>query len=363
MIIYIYGTDTFRSKQYLGQTIGEFKKKRDPQGYNVVILDGKASDTGKIIGEIKSSPFLAEKRLVVINNVLSGKDKDLLASLIELTKEKQVPNSNIVIFWQGDILGRVKEVKELEKLLKKEKYNQEFNLLKDTQLSNWIKKEVEGRGGKAEIQAINYLAQNAGYDMWFLNSLIDQLVAYTCSVIPATCPPVPGVGRREAGIQEDSKVISNRLDPCLRRDDNLDATVQEIGLSDIQLFLDEKIDDNIFNMVEAVVSGNKKQAMKLLNEQRRLGEDDFKLFGLILWQFRILLEMRDLFEREDGIPTNQMAKRLGIHPFVVKKNLYIVKRFSLDKLKQIHKQLLEIDYKIKTSLCDQSLLIDLFVAS
>jgi DNA polymerase III subunit delta len=317
MIIYIYGTDTFRSKQYLNRTIEEFRKKRDPQGYNVVVLDGKTEESGKIIGEIKSSPFLAEKRMIIINNVLSGKDKDLLASLMELAKNNQIPDSNIIVFWQGDNLGRVKEVKELEKLLKKEKYNQEFNLLKGMQLDNWIKQEVESRGGSIKTDAVSYLSQNAGYDMWFLNSLIDQLNNY-----------------------QNNKVIE---------------------IKDIQLFLDEKIDDNVFNMVEAVVSGDKKQATKLLNEQRRLGEDDFKLFGLILWQFRILLEMRDLFEREDGIPTEQMAKKLGIHPFVVKKNLYIIKRFSLSKLKQIHKQLLEIDYKVKTGLGDQSLLIDLFI--
>jgi DNA polymerase-3 subunit delta len=125
--------------------------------------------------------------------------------------------------------------------------------------------------------------------------------------------------------------------------------------------LDEKVDDNVFNMVEAVVSGNRKQAYKLLTEQRRLGEEDGKLFGLILWQFRILVNLRSLFEAEDNLTADQMAKKLGLHPFVVKKNLALVKRMSLVRLKEIYEMLLDIDKKIKTGRGDQSLLIDVLV--
>jgi DNA polymerase-3 subunit delta len=114
-------------------------------------------------------------------------------------------------------------------------------------------------------------------------------------------------------------------------------------------------------MVDAIVSGNRKQAFKLLEEQRRLGEDSYKLFGLIVWQFRILLGMRDLFEREDNLTSDQIAKKLGIHPFVARKNLALIRRLSLAKLKQLHSQLLDIDLKTKTGQGDQDLLIDLFV--
>ena len=43
------------------------------------------------------------------------------------------------------------------------------------------------------------------------------------------------------------------------------------------------------------------------------------------------------------------------------KNLYLVKRLPLVKLKQLHSQLLEIDLKTKTGLGDRDLLVDLFV--
>ncbi|EKD43468.1 MAG: DNA polymerase III, delta subunit [uncultured bacterium] len=317
MIIYIYGEDTYRSRQYLGEQVDRFKQARDPQGYNVTFLDAQKVESGRITSEILSSPFLAEKRLIVVENILSISDKVFLQELIERIKSNKIPESNSVIFWQGEKMGKVKEVKDLHALLAKEKYAQEFSLLEGITLSNWINTEIKKRNGKISGTAVNYLAQNSAGDMWFLHSLLDQLVAYSGD--------------------------------------------KEIGVADVNLFLDEKIDDNVFNMVEAIVSGNKKQAYKLIEEQRRLGEDDFKLFGLIVWQFRTQLAMRSLFDAEDNIGSDAMAKQLGLHPFVVKKNMGLIKRNSLKKLEEIYSELLQMDLKAKTGQGDLGLMLDLLI--
>ncbi|MCX6779664.1 MAG: hypothetical protein NT034_00600, partial [Candidatus Magasanikbacteria bacterium] len=170
MVIYIYGEDSYRSRQYLSDQITKFKTARDPQGYNVAIFDAQKVEPGKILSEIVSSPFLAEKRLVVVENILSISDKVFLGELIERVEEKRIPESNIVIFWQSEKLSKVKEAKEFEAILKKEKYAQEFEALDSSALSAWIATEVKKRNGKISNQAINYLAQNTAGDIWFLTS-------------------------------------------------------------------------------------------------------------------------------------------------------------------------------------------------
>ncbi len=318
MIIYLYGTDTYRSRQYLKEQVERFKVARDPQGYNVVFVDAPASVEGKVLAEISAVPFLAEKRMVVVENILACKDKDLVGALIEIVKNNKAPESNIVLFWQGDEKSKIKEVDELEKLLKPEKYAKEFEILVGAQLSAWIKQEFTKLKATISMPALNFLAQNGGGDMWRLHSLIAQLSAY--------------------------------------------ASGREVGIEDVKLFLDEKVDDNVFNMVEAVVSGNRKSAYKLLAEQRRLGEEDGKLFGLILWQFRTLVNLRSLFDSADNLTSDQMAKTLGLHPFVAKKNLSLVRRLNLPRLKEIYEMLLDIDKKTKTGRGDQSVLLDVLVA-
>ncbi|MEK7625313.1 MAG: DNA polymerase III subunit delta, partial [Patescibacteria group bacterium] len=328
MILYIYGEDTYRSREYLRDSINQFKKQRDPKGYNTLILDGKKTPAGKIFAEINTVPFLAEKRMVVVDNLLSSSDKELLADFMGRLVEKKIPESTVLICWQGEAIGKVKEAKELHLLLQKEKYSREFLTLSGKSLTDWIEKEMQARGGQIENSAALELARNAAGDMWHLSTVINQLVAYASSPL---FKEGSGGGRK-------------------------------ITVADLSNFLNEKLDDNVFNLVDAVVSGNHKTAFKLLTEQRQRGEEDGKLFGLFLWQFRILLEMSDILEREGEMTSDELAKRIGIHPFVARKNLSIVRKYSLSKLESIYAQLLEVDLKTKTGQGGQSLLLDLFVA-
>lgn len=317
MIIYIYGEDTFRSREYLREVVEQFKKQRDPQGYNVVFLDGKKEELGRILGELKTAPFLSERRMVIIEDVLSKSDKEFLEGLVTLVEKKGLPESNVAVFYQADDLSKVKEVKKLHEILAKEKFAREFKKLNEVESVIWLEEEIKKRGGKISRLASRYLSENLGGDMWLGSSLARQLASYKKG--------------------------------------------EEIIQKDVQLFLEEKAADNIFEMSEAVAGGNRKLAFRLVEDQRRLGEDDGYLFSMILRQFKILLQIRDMFEREDNLPSDEMAKILGLHPYVVKKSLPLVKRYSLARLKEIYGELLEIDIKTKTGRGGQSFLIDLFI--
>jgi len=322
MIIYIYGEDTFRSRQYLKEQVKKFKVARDPQGYNVIFLDAAKVEASRILSEIVALPFLAEKRMIVVENILLGSD-ELFDELKNRIDNEKVPESNVVIFWQGaKVVTKGKQKKnslaeELEQILLKGKYAQEFCKLSEDKLLVWINQEIKKAGGRISRLAAVFLSRNINGDMWALSGLLEQLSLY--------------------------------------------AGNKEVELSDVQLFLGEKADDNVFNLVEAIVSGNHKQAFKLLADQENLGEDKFKIFGLIVWQFRLLLQLRSLFECEDDLTSDRAATKLKIHPFVAKKNWPIIKKYSLAKLKEIYNQLLEIDIKTKTGQGDQSMLLDLFV--
>lgn len=320
MILFLHGSDTFRSRRYLAQSVEKFRRERDPGGYNVAVVDGASAPLGKLEAEIFATPFLAEKRMIVVENLLSSGDKEALAGAAALIADKKIPENSVVIFWQGESLSKVKEAKELEAILAKEKFARQFAPLSGAKLSDWIQGEVKARGGSIAPDALDYLAVNAGGDPWLLNSLIEQLTAYAAGERP-------------------------------------------IILADVGLFLPEKIDDNIFNMVDAIVSGNHKVAFRLLAEQRRLGEEDGRLFGLILWQFRILLQIADLLEREGAITSDAVSRRLGIHPYAAKKSFALARRYSLAKLEAVFERLLAIDIKTKTGQAGQGMLIDLFVAA
>jgi len=332
MNIYLHGPDTFRSRQQMKKMVAKFKVDRDPQRLNVVILDIEKEEPGNVLQQILATPFLAERRMIVLENLLSATSKkDLQEEIFNRVKDKKISESNVLLFWESGNKPKTDIAKKLQKLLAKEKFAQEFAELKGVQLGSWIKQEVEERGGKIQPQAVQYLVANVGGDSWLLSSLVEQLVAYVADADNPS-PTLPYKGR-------------------------------EIGVSDVQLFLDERADDNIFNLVDAIVAKQPKQVFRMIREQYTQGKDPHYVFAMILRQFRILLELRDVYDREDNIGSNDLAKKLGLHPFVVKKSLPFVKRYTLDQLKNIYQSLLEFDIKTKTGGSDQSVLLDVFVGN
>ncbi|MBD3311798.1 MAG: DNA polymerase III subunit delta [Candidatus Magasanikbacteria bacterium] len=317
MIIFLYGEDSFRSREHLKKMIKKFKKERDPNGYNTFVIDLEKNDKDNVIEQILTPPFLAEKKMVILENLIKHGNDDLLKNILNRIEEKDLPEENVLIFWESTDKFRKKLQKKLFFRLSKEKFSQNFSLLQGSQLSAWISDQIEQRNAKIEKEAISYLLKHCYSDMWFLNSLIDQISAYKSDEI--------------------------------------------IGVRDVMLFLDEKIDDNIFNLVDAIIARNAKDVFKMIREQYKNGKEPQYVFAMVLRQIRILIILRDLFERDSNMNSRDMSAQTKLHPFVVKKSLTFVKRYNLHELKSIYDDLLQLDVRIKTGQEKADVLVDFFV--
>jgi DNA polymerase III subunit delta len=317
MILFLYGADTYRSRVNLHEQVERFKQLRDPQGYNVVMLDALEEKHGsKIWSEMLSSPFLAEKRMVVVENVLASKHDDLIEQITERVSAGGFPESNIIVFWEGEDEPKAKAKKELFALLKAEKYATEFALLDDRKREVWIQDEVKKHTMTISRDAVNYLSVNTGGDLWLTHNVIEQVCAY--------------------------------------------VSAREITKTDVMLFVDPTADDNIFALVDAVVSKQFARAQKLISDQYKVGKEPQYILAMLIRQYRILIQLADLFAHQDGVSSDMAAKKLGIHPFVAKKTLPLVKRVSLAELQAIHTELFEIDKKTKYG-ANAAVLLDVFV--
>ena len=316
MIITIFGEDTFRSRKFLKEQVEEFKKKRDPNGLNVVFIDGKNEKGDNIFREITASPFLAERKMVVVKNILSAKDEKFFERLIEAIKNKTFPEVNVIVFFQEEEMSKSKIVGELFNLLKKEKFVYEMSPLSLNELRTWTEKEIKNRGGKINFNALNFLLQACSNDSWLLNSLIDQLTAYKKGA--------------------------------------------EIEIADIMLFVEEKNDDNIFALAEAIAYGEKTKALKMINEQRKNDADEVYLFVMILRQFRILAQAKDIFEKNPGMSSDDVARAIKQKPYTVKKVWNLMEKDKAWFLR-IYDLMLDIELKVKTGIADQEVLMDLLI--
>ena len=77
--------------------VEKFKSDRDPQGLNTVSLDCQKEEEGKIWEQILTTPFLAEKRMVVLENLLLSKNKELLTGLKEKIEKNALSDATVLV--------------------------------------------------------------------------------------------------------------------------------------------------------------------------------------------------------------------------------------------------------------------------
>jgi len=318
MLIFLYGPDTFRSREYLKQQKKNFIAKYDKSALNLESLDGQKIDIGQFRQSVLAQSFLASKRMIVIENLFKKAQKKLCHEILKTLTETK--NDNIIIFWDDEITPtRLPEsCRVLYDKLIKEKFSQKFELLKETTLKKWIINKVKSEKGEIDNLAAITLSNWVGNNLWQMNQELDKLLAY-CK--------------------------------------NNTITVKEVDL-----LSKSKLEENIFLLTDALGQKNKTQALKLIHDQLDSGTQATMLLSKMIWQFKNLLLIKSLLEEKSSLNYYQVASQLKLHPFVVKKSLQQIKNFSLEELKKIYRQLLGVDFSIKTSQAPAQTLFNLLVA-
>jgi len=330
MIIFLYGEDAFRSSQKIKEIKEKFLKS-DPIASGLSVFPARnASRLGRdaggdydgIIGVLSTPNLLASKRLVIIKRLLSkgtSEEQEKLLEYLEKNKKNLTEDKDlVVVFWEEET---AKKNNALFKFLESRQggaKSQELKKLSGIKLDQWINerlREINPRN-KISASALQKLVLYAGSDMFLLDNEIQKLANY--------------------------------------------ANGQMISDEDVEILVKANLDSNIFNTIDALGAKNKKEALKLLHRHLGQGEDPFYILSMFIYQFRNLLKVADL-NLNEGRSEQEIAKISKLHPYVVKKSLAQIQRFSFQQLKKIYQKLGEMDLKIKTGQLDIKLALDKFV--
>ena len=323
MIFFLFGPDTYRSRQKLNEIKAKFIREIDQGGLNLEVLTGKNLTPANFENAVFSAPFLAKKRLVVAEGLLSeSRDAKTQKEILAILK-KGVPQDTVLVFWESEVSAKKGKKKkgdtDLFSFLKKTEFIQEFNLLDAAGVQRWLNQEIKNRRGKIEPAAIKLLSDLVGNDLWRLNAELDKLIA-----------------------KLRGKIITQ---------------------NDVSDLVQIKLEENVFKLTDALGQKNKPLALKLISDQLKSGVSPIELLAKIVWQFKNLLLVKEFSENFGfGYQTERLTSRLGLHPFVIKKSQEQAKFYSLPDLKKTYRQLLETDYKLKTSQIDSEVLFDLLIA-
>jgi DNA polymerase-3 subunit delta len=291
MIIFLYGADTFRSHRLLQEMKAKFTKDVDPDAQSLSLIDGQSATLKEIGEKINTGSLFVKKRLVIIENIFLNKKTKIFAELANYLKRFSQADDNILIFLDEELNSKEKplkiEAKKLFTFLKKQKYTQEFPLLSNVQLLNFIKKEASHYHKEMGAAAASYLINLASGDLWIIAREIKKLAFYTAA-----------------------KIITE---------------------NDVKELCASSVNEDIFALTDALSARNKGAALKLLAEQYQAGLSDEYLIAMLIRQFKILLQIRTAFDHK--LNQAEITSQLKLHPYVIKKGLLQVKNFSVPDLK------------------------------
>ncbi len=327
MLYILFGEDDFS----LRQSLEEIKGGLGDQvllATNTSSLDGQQLTLDQLRNVCETTPFLAEKRLVIVNGLLkrfesknkSGRQKKSTLVTNQQNEHKllavylsKIPDSTIVVLIDGSLRSNNPLLRELAAKAEV----RSFSLLRGAELRQWIQRRVAKEDGSISHEAVNLLAKLVGGNLWIMMNEINKLVLFTS-------------GRR---IEEE----------------------------DIKLVVSHAQEANVFTMVDAILEFKVGLAEQLLQQLLQSGAAAAYLLVMLSRQVRMIVRVKDL--RNQGIARTEVQRRLGLaSEFVLRKTLEQADKYSLARLREVYHKLLEADLAIKTGKYEGELALNILLA-
>ena len=304
---------------------------------NTTYLDGQGLTLGQLREACDALPLFAERRVVIVTNYLSrfrvktknGEDDEtsgetrksssqdeLLATLADyLTK---LPDSIRLFFLEDETLPARHPILAVANKIDAG-FVQRFDIPQKRDLADWVVQRVKHRGALIEKSAAVALGEAIGPDLRLIDAEIEKLITF---------------------IGGDSPMIKQHH-------------LEIVPYSG---------EANIYTMVDDIGRRNSRGALRMLHRLLDDGPRDewLRLMGMIFRQFRILIQVKELSGQ--GLASNTIANKAGLHPFVAEKAVAQSKNFSMSQLEAIYRRLLQTDLDIKTGKMEPLLALDTLVA-
>lgn len=292
-------------------------------GMNTARLDGRSLALNDLSLAVNTLPFLAPRRLVIVTHPLAFMSTQAMREKATSLLEKTPPTTTVALV-EHRLLTEERERKTgsvnwLEKWAVSAGERvalRTFSVPHGAAMTAWILERAKHHGGQFTPQAAEQLIRLIGDEPRLADQEIQKLLAYA----------------------------------------NYSRPVSPEDVENLTVFARE---GDIFAMVDALGNRDGKKAQALLHHL--LSEQDaLSIMGMVVRQFRLLLQAREMVERR--AQEWEIARDLKLHPFVAGKVSAQARKFSLETLETIHRYLLEIDEAIKTSQMDDVLALDVFIA-
>jgi len=190
-----------------------------------------------------------------------------------------------------------------------------YNMPKRWEMPRWIEAEAKKQGGKIDPDAAARLSEMVGEDTRIAAQELTKLMTYV----------------------------------------NFERPIRLLDVEKVSIV---SAQGSVFELVDALGQNDGRKAQRVLHQLLE-DEEAFELWGMVIRQFRLLLQAREMLDERSTVP--EIQKALGLHEFVAQKVCNQAGRFSMSTLESIYHKLLEIDEGAKTSQVPLDLALDTLI--
>ncbi|OGZ63128.1 MAG: hypothetical protein A3H51_02975 [Candidatus Spechtbacteria bacterium RIFCSPLOWO2_02_FULL_38_8] len=355
MLIILHGEDTFRSRQKLKELQKTYleKNKRSPastgarsgfsagggpppeadapleqaSGWNFEKYDAAGLTFQELKGVLEAQSLFAQKRFVVVENILENND---LVNELRIMDYELRSSTDIVVLYERT---NVTKDADYKKVLEQADKVQEFKRLSQNEVVKYF---------------VNLFPK-------IERAIIQKVLERGQSVGPAGRPAGRAGGKDfKLGVESNTMwQIHNELSKL--------RTYKKEGIAndhDLDLLQVGTTQAQIFSTIDAIFQKNSDKAFYNLLLHWQGGEHPQVVFNMIEMQLKNIALVKEV--KEVG---RVNTEQLDVHPYVVKKTLALIDKFSWDKLKNLYERVESLDIKNKTGVISTELACELLVAA
>lgn len=301
----LYGQEDYLRLLYRDKLREAILPPEDTMNYSY--FEGKDIDLGEVESIADTVPFFSEQRLILIENSGLFKKQNDFADCL-----KTMPDTTKIIFVEAEVDKRNKLFKAVKKL----GTVAELNGLPEKDLKVWAAAYLKKNGKNITEQNLLYFFQKVGVDMKSLENEMDKLIAYSM----------------------DETIITREM-------------LDEVCV--------EQTEGKIFQMIDAIGMKDQDQALRLYYDLLEVREKPMSILFLIIRHFTILNQLKDLSRL--GLAAGEVASKVGIPPFTVRKYQSQVKNFKGKEIIRNLERCAQVEQEIKTGLLLDQIGVELLI--
>lgn len=309
--LYIYqGIDTF----LVENAVESLVKTLNVDPFNILTYDLEEQTIDHLLQEMTTVSFFSDKKIIKVKNPWFFYESSKEEGISDLIRYFKNPNEDtFVIFYLSKALDQsILISKEAKKYCR-------IELIKDMDKKDfepYVKSVFKTFDYQIDDLATKELVERTNFDIVLLNNEVEKLKLY----------------------KMDQK---------------------QIALDDIIRLVSRNLEENIFELTNAILAKNKRRIMEVYGDLLEKNEDPIRIISQTSSKLKETIHTKKLLEK--GYTQEKIAEFFNVKPgraYYMVKNASSLKSRDLEKY---FKRLTELDYQIKSGQIDKKIGLELFL--